>query len=280
MFGYIKPFVPDLRVREHEMYRAIYCGLCRSMGKHTGCTSRMTLSYDFAFLCAVRMVLEKTEKKIKVTRCAASPLKTRPIMEDNPALAYCASVAAILTRAKVIDDITDSRGAEKLKSKLLLPPASSMAKKALKYSSSLPVSEIEGPLFRLSQLEGENCSSLDACADCFGDVLSVVFSHGLSGGEKAIASSLGKSIGRIIYVLDAADDREKDLKKGNFNPLNLEPIPPAALSSAIRLELSRAESAVNLMDFQGMPELSEIILNIIYEGLPKEADRIFTKKKV
>ena len=279
MFGYIKPFIPDLRVREHELYRAIYCGLCRSMGRHTGCTSRLTLSYDFAFLCAVRLVLEKTEKEIKIFRCPASPLKKRPYMVDNPALAYCSAVAAILTKAKVYDDICDSAGLAKLRSNLLLPAASSMAKKALKYDPSLPVKEISDGLSRLSCLEKELCPSLDTVADCFGDVLSAVFSHGLSGAEKSIAASLGRSLGRIIYVLDAADDREKDLEKKNYNPLNISPMSKDALSLAVRLELSRAEAAVNLMDFSGMTELSEIIFNVIYEGIPKEADRIFNKMK-
>lgn len=279
MFGYVKPFVPDLRVREHEMYRAVYCGLCRSMGKRTGCLSRITLSYDFAFLCAVRMVLEKTEKSVKVSRCMASPLKVRPVMEDNPALSYCSAVAAILTRAKVMDDIADGRGRDRFRAKMLLPPASSMAKKALRYDKDLPVKEIEEGLSRLAQLEREGCESLDTVADCFGDVLSAVFAKGLQGAEKAIAATLGKSIGRIIYVLDCADDREKDKEKNNYNPLNIEPISSEALSAAVRLELSKAEAAVSLMDFEGVPELSQIILNVIYEGLPKEADRIFEGKK-
>jgi hypothetical protein len=33
------------------------------------------------------------------------------------------------------------------------------------------------------------------------------------------------------------------------------------------------------MDFEGSIELRELIYNILYEGLPKEADRIFGKKK-
>ena len=278
MFGYIKPFIPDLRVREHELYRAIYCGLCRSMGKHTGCTSRLTLSYDFTFLAAVRLSLEKREKKLRTFRCAASPLKVRPLMEDNEALAYCASVAAILTKAKVEDDICDSTGTKKFKAKLLLPPALSMAKKALKYDASLPSKEIYEGLSLLSRLENEGCPSLDTVADCFGDVLSVVFSHGLEGGEKHIAASLGRCIGRIIYVLDAADDKKSDIASGSYNPLNIEDIPPSALSQAVRLELYKAEAAVDLIDFEDSPELSEIIKNVIYEGIPKEADRIFSKK--
>ena len=279
MFGYIKPFVPDLRVREHELYRAIYCGLCRSMGRHTGCASRLTLSYDFAFLCAVRLALEKTKMDVKVTSCALSPWKRRPIMEDNPALSYCAAAAAILTREKVQDDINDSKGFAKLTPSLLMPAAKSIAKKALKYDSTLPVESISRGLSELSRLEAENCPSVDRVADCFGDVLSAIFAHGLSGSEKAIASAIGKSIGRVIYVLDAADDTEKDKKKGNYNPLNIEPISPESLSLAVRLELSRAEAAVNLMDFEGSIELRELIYNILYEGLPKEADRIFGKEK-
>lgn len=275
MFGYIKPFIPDMRVREHELYRAVYCGLCRSMGKHTGCTSRLTLSYDFTFLAAVRLALEKTDRKVKVTRCAASPLKVRPIMDDNPTLAYCSAVAAILTKAKVEDDVCDSRGSKRLKAKLLMPPANSMAKKALKYDSTLPTERIYEGLSRLSKLESELCPSLDTVADCFGDILSEVFSHGLEGGEKHIAASLGRCIGRIVYVLDAADDRERDLENKNYNPLNIENISSDALSQAVRLELYKAEAAVDLIDFEGSPELSEIIKNIIYEGIPKEADRIF-----
>lgn len=277
MFGYIRPFVPDLRVREHELYRAIYCGLCRSMGRHTGCASRLTLSYDFAFLCAVRMVLERTEKKVKISRCALSPLKRRPIMEDNPALAYCASAAAVLTKAKIQDDIADSKGIKKLPSRLLLPTANGMAKKALKHTPTLPTDEIEKELSLLSHLEKELCPSLDTVADAFGRLLSAIFSSGLSEPERAIAASLGRSVGRIVYVLDAADDRERDKEKGNYNPLNIAPISAEALSVAVRLELSRAEAAVNLMDFGGMPELSELIRNTIYEGLPKRADQIFNK---
>ena len=47
MFGYVMPYVPTLQVQEYELYRAVYCGLCREMGRITGQASRLTLSYDF-----------------------------------------------------------------------------------------------------------------------------------------------------------------------------------------------------------------------------------------
>lgn len=278
MFGYIKTFTPDLRVREHELYRAIYCGLCRSMGQRTGCSSRLTLSYDFTFLAAVRLVLEGIQPAVEVHRCAASPLKVRPIMNDNASLSFCAAAAAVLTKAKILDDVNDSRGIKKLKSLFLLPAAKNMEKRAVKFDPSLPVKEIEGKLLELSKLEKEGCPSIDRVADCFGDVLALIFTCGLTGSAKTIARSIGFSIGRIIYVLDAADDLESDKKENNYNPLIISPLSNESLSLAVRLELSRVSGAVQLMDFSGsMTELRELIFNIIYEGIPKEADRIFEK---
>jgi len=90
MFGYVKPYVPELRVCEHELFRAVYCGLCRSMGAHTGTVSRFTLSYDYVFLGAVRMVLAGIEPQCISRRCIAHPVKRRSMAEENPALEYTA----------------------------------------------------------------------------------------------------------------------------------------------------------------------------------------------
>ena len=108
MFGYVKPYVPDLRVRENEMYRALYCGLCRSMGKCTGCLSRFTLSYDFVFLAALRTALCKDEIKVRAHRCFVHPLKKRPAVESSDALKYSAACSAVLCRAKLADDVRDT----------------------------------------------------------------------------------------------------------------------------------------------------------------------------
>ena len=33
MFGYIRPLAAELRVKEYAYYRAVYCGVCKSMEK-------------------------------------------------------------------------------------------------------------------------------------------------------------------------------------------------------------------------------------------------------
>ena len=59
MFGYVKPYAPNLLVREHEFYKATYCGLCRTMRKSTGALSALSLSYDLVLLVLVRTLYEE-----------------------------------------------------------------------------------------------------------------------------------------------------------------------------------------------------------------------------
>ena len=81
MFGYVRIDKPELLVKEYEAYRGVYCGLCRSMGKCTGCLSRMTLSYDFTFLLVFRTAVTGTRPEFELRRCAAHPTKKRPMLK-------------------------------------------------------------------------------------------------------------------------------------------------------------------------------------------------------
>ena len=35
MFGYIVPEKPEMKIKEYELFRAYYCGVCRSIGSTT-----------------------------------------------------------------------------------------------------------------------------------------------------------------------------------------------------------------------------------------------------
>ena len=111
------------------------------------------------------------------------------------------------------------------------------------------------------------------------ELLGAVMAFGLDDIRSRIAYEIGRSVGRYIYVLDAVDDYEDDLKQGKYNPLRGTGVAPESLSVAVRLELGRLEAAVNLLDFAGKPDLEGIIKNIIYLGMPKTADKVFSGKK-
>lgn len=295
MFGYVKPCVPFLTVAEYEAYKAVYCGLCREMGKVTGQLSRMALSYDFAFLAFLRMAIEKTPSEFDKNSCIAHPFKKKLFVKTNPSLTYCAEAFALLTAAKTLDDISDEKGFKKLCAKTVYPFEKRTVSKLDKCLFSLE-KRLSSHLERLRAIEKSKTASIDEPSAVFGELLGDICAFGYEGANERIAREIGKSVGKIIYVLDAADDLFDDIKDEKYNPIALvykdifskyskekaNALPSdisEALMSGIGLELSKARSALALLDTEECEIYEKILLNILSSGLLKEAERVFSGKK-
>ncbi len=280
MFGYVKVHSPELKLKEYELYRGVYCGLCRSMGHCTGQCSRMTLSYDFAFLALVRLTLEQAPIAFDQRRCLLHPLRKRNMMRHNPVLAYCASASALLNYHKVMDDLADERGGKRLLARLLRPWVAHARKKAMKAGlGDLDAAITEG-LRRLAEIEQSKELSVDLPADAFGSILAEIMSHGLEDPEKRIAAALGMAVGKWIYMADALDDWQMDAKRKRYNPFILlygEDLPKGSelqgIQDALKNGLYHAEAALNLMEFSN-PDIENILCNILYLGMPKRIETI------
>ena len=280
MFGYIRTDTPELRVRENEYYKAVYCGMCRAQGKCTGQCSRMTLSYDMVFLALLRLAISGENPTIKSGRCIAHPLKRRPYLDFCGSLAYCAYASALLVWGKTADDINDEKGLKRLKARLTKPLARKMRKKALKHYSELD-EKINNGLKKLSEVEKENQPSVDAPATRFGELLADILSFGIEGDNEKILRSIGLHVGKWIYIIDAVDDIEGDLKNSRFNPFiclygaqNSDDDKKRLVATSLKLELLAAEPAFDLIEFGENPNIEGIIKNIIYRGMPDVANRI------
>ena len=282
MFGYIRPHAPELKVREDAYYRGIYCGLCRAMGRCTGCLSRLTLSYDFACLALVR--LAATEEPIRFTprRCLAHPLTQRSVAEPNETLNYCARSAALLGYHKLRDDIDDERGWHRTRARLALPALAAMRRRADRDGSMAALDgEIGDALDALHALEAENVPSVDQPADAFGTLMRALASHGLEGTEARVAGQLGWHLGRWIYVLDALDDYAEDCAKGRYNPFAaarggeaLDHAVRQSYADALTAELMGFEAALDLLDLDANPDNAGVLRNILYLGMPRAARKV------
>lgn len=299
MFGYVKPYVPELKVGEYELFRAVYCGVCRSMGRHTGLLSRFTLSYDYVFLAAVRMALTDTVPQCEKRRCIAHPLKKRNMAEDNDAFAYTAAAAACMLSEKLGDDASDETGFRRLLSFAGKPFAQGMIRRVTRKTGeaaeNTPSAEKIGELLlKLYELENAECDSVDEAAGAFGDVLAYLFSLGLDGSSRVIASEIGRAAGRFVYICDAADDLVDDIKKGRYNPIYrlwgdmateerdgktvMSALAAESTGTAARIDLEKLGLAVELIPL-GNP-LLPIIKNITYLGMPSALDKVLGKNGV
>lgn len=284
MFGYVKTVRGELRVREYEYYRASYCGLCRAMGRCTGQCSRLTLSYDFAFLVNVRMALCGTVPTFRRRRCIAHPLRSRMMMEPNDQLDYAANASAILAYEKCRDDVADERGWAKLKARLRCFFVRGAYRRAKKRYPELAQS-VREHLARLSEKERNKTPSVDEVAAVFGDLLSDITAHGLEGTQARLAQSIGRQTGRFIYIIDAIDDLEQDAKKGRFNPFLIlyggTPDEEArqGVKNALIACLADMEPAFDLINDNNAPNRSEVLKNILYLGMPATVKRVLFEKK-
>ncbi len=284
MFGYVKPYIAELKVAEYEKYRSVYCGLCRSMGSVTGQISRLSLSYDLVFLAAVRMAVCGITPEFTDYRCLAHVAKKRPVMCDNEALRYTAAVSAVLADAKLADDISDERGFKRLRAIASRPFTRHMISLTEKILPAETSEETERLLSELSELEAEGCTSANLTADAFGRVLEYAFSFGLEGEEFELTSKIGRYIGRYIYICDAADDMLSDIKAKRYNPIALgwgelaapdgrmSDIVRDSVMTAIPIELEGLGEAVEKLPRDHV--MTPIIKNIVYLGLPSVAERI------
>ena len=242
----------------------------------------MTLSYDFVFLAAVRCHLAGEVPKIKKMRCIPHPIRARKCVVDSKELNYCADASALLAYQKCKDDFMDEHGFKKFRAVLTLPFLAPAYRRAKKRHPALD-QKIADHLERLHQYEmGGSEPSADIPASIFGDLMKDVCSQGMEGTSARLAAEIGQTLGRWIYLVDAADDLADDRKKNRFNPYtHLLADPPTkedaeTLRVALKAILCETERAYLLMGEPPCPELGEILSNILYLGLPMAAERVLT----
>jgi len=282
LFGYIKPYKPEMKVREFDTFQAIYCGLCKQLSHVFGPFASLTLSYDFTFMAAVSLSMKEACGGFKKCTCVANPLKKKACAVPCDDLTYCASAAMLMLYYKLKDDVADERFVKKLRSALTLPFAALARRKARKLypDADRILSEM---MQKQSALEREGCTSVDRAADPTAAALSklcAAFSE--DGQQQMILSRFGYLVGRYVYFADAFDDLEKDEKQKNYNPF-LAAYPE--LSPQQRR--TRAKEVLNLTVGEIAPayELLEIrrykpiLDNIVYNGFHDAIRSILQKKE-
>lgn len=284
MFGYIKTDKPEMRVKDFEAYKAVYCSLCKELGRSFGIWARFTLNYDFTFLAVLRMSLNSDCPRFKKMSCTFNPfLKCNRCLGGAEDLTFAANAAMIMTFYKVCDNIRDDGFFKRIPMLLLYPFAAGAHKKAVKKFPELE--KIIGDYITAQKdVEQSRTAVLDRAAQPTAAALAELFSYGAD--QKETLYRLGYCMGRWIYFIDALDDIEEDIKTGGYNPF----IASAQsnefteerlqqLSDRARgvLNLSAGEAAVALQKLKTC-KFRDILENIVYLGLPQVQNQVIQKR--
>ena len=289
MFGYIRPFQPNLRVCEWEAYRGAYCGLCRTLGKEYGWRFRLILSYDGAFIVMLSAALSDRTMCLEKKSCTCNPLKKCPYLCNADAcLSYAAAVTVLLTRYKLLDDAEDEKGFARLKAKFFLWLMRKGWKKAKKGYPVL-AQGLQDAMKKQQELETELGTSLDACSEPTGMMLCAIFREiSTDATQRRILENMGYQFGRWAYLMDASDDLAEDIRTGKFNPLAIKfSLHSGASENALRAAREYANGVLNMDAAQinaawallkGTHYVG-VLQNILTQGLAAAQKQVLEQKK-
>lgn len=256
MLGYVVSYRPELKVWESEIYKAYYCGVCKSIGRRYGQLPRMILSFDAAFLALVLDCICEDVEVLTNEGCIANPFKRKAIVHSKN-VDFAADVMLILAWYKLLDDIDDE-------GRLYAKIATKLFKRKFKRiyeNNRVLCDKIDYNLRILRELEKAKSRSLDKTSHYFAELMADIFQTGVEnidlidtekvmkedtcqneneydekeGSYKKeevdkrqllqkshyveIFREIGYNIGKWVYLIDAVDDIEENLQTGAYNPL-------------------------------------------------------------
>jgi hypothetical protein len=286
MFGYVVPDKPEMKIKEFELFKAYYCGLCKSIGESCGQIARFALNYDCSFLGMLLSSFRDCPEVIKMENCIESPFRKKHIIRESEILDYAADINIMLAYYKLDDDFRDDKS---VKSAAFMGMLGTAFKKAIARNPAKG-KIIKERLNELSKIESSDCSSIDEAAEPFAKLTEEIFVYEpicSTGNREKLIRWFGYNIGKWIYTIDGFDDIEKDIKNKSFNPIlrqfcyNDEKADEFKnrISENIKFmlvyTLSEAGKAFDLLDIK---KNGPILENIIYGGMYNKTLQILNKR--
>ena len=273
MFGYVIINKGDMKFKEFDIYHSYYCGLCQMLKKQYGFTGQLTLTYDMTFAVMLLSSLYEPEVSEDVVNCVAHPFEkhqTRQTIYTE----YGADMNVLLSYYKCMDDWEDE------KKFAALGYGKILQRKNNRLSRRYPekAEKIRKLLEKLSQMEKAGETDIDKMSGCFGQIMEEIFAWKKDVWEDSLRR-MGFYLGKFIYILDAYDDVEKDVKNGNYNPF-AEKYIMKGFDEQVR-QLLIMMMAQTCREFEKLPiiKYTDILRNILYSGVWCRFETIARKRR-
>ncbi|MGV8983253.1 DUF5685 family protein [Clostridium sp.] len=291
MFGYVTPCKMEMKIKDYEKFKAYYCGLCNSIKNNYGNLPRLTLNFDMTFLAILLDSLGDNKSSFTEFRCLIHPLKKRVMVVNNEALDYAAFSNTTLAYYKLMDDAFDDKT---MKSKIFsLFLRNYLSKSKVEYTDVMKYTKEK--LLLLNTLESNHGDisldeqlSIDELSHVFADLTGFIISFYYKNEPfKDDLYWLGYNLGKWIYIIDAYDDLEKDMKSNSFNAINslfnMDKLDFKSFSILIKPRIDYilttcAQQCLENLNSLPLIRNEDILYNILELGLMEKMDKVFNRK--
>jgi hypothetical protein len=227
MFGLMRAKKCGMTEGEKHFRRLNYCGTCKTIGSLYGQKSRFLLNHDTVFLAEFLTSLsgesvQNWQKSYQSFNCLNLPEKEMPL-----ALQFAATTNVILTEFKLADHIADS-GKRRYKTAQKAFSKEFQKAEVFLQTQQFPLEEVKAILETQEKRESEILQEsaekiLENLAAPTALTTAVFFREGAKIIDKTelldAAYKIGFAFGKLIYLVDAFEDFEKDFRAGQFNAI-------------------------------------------------------------
>lgn len=273
MFGYVVMNKPEIKFKDFDLYRSFYCGLCRELKDRYGISGQISLTYDMTFVVILLSALYEPPTRKGTTRCIIHPVRKQPVRR-NAVTGYAADMNVLLTYHKCRDDWEDEKKAMALGySKVLQGKVRKLDKKYPEKSR-----RIRELLKELSEMEKAGEQDIDKMSGCFGRIMEEIFAWKQDVWEISLRR-MGFFLGKFIYLLDAYDDVEEDVKNKDYNPF-AEKYTMEGFEGEVR-QILMMMMAETCREFEKLPiiKYGDILRNILYSGVWCRFEEVSRKRR-
>ncbi len=274
MLGNITIRREDLRVKELDLYRGYYCGVCNDLKKSCGELARATLTYDMTFLAILLTSLYEPKSVKEFKHCVFHPGQ-KMLAIRNEYTDYAADMSVIMVYHNLLDDWQDERKQKSLLESRMLYPA--YKKAAAKHERQ--IAALKTYLKKLHKAEREKNPDIDLAAGLTGEFFREVFMYHEQDIWSRDLGMVGFYLGKFIYLLDAYEDLEKDKISGNYNPLIQHQDRENFDYYVKDILMMMAAGAARAYERLPIVDNAEILRNVIYSGIWNKYHSIREKKE-
>lgn len=261
MFGYVVINKSELKFKEYDIYHSFYCGVCQSLKQRYGFKGQLSLNFDLTFLAILLSGLYEPKTESQLVRCFVHPFHKNKKL-SNECVDYAAKMSIVLSCLKCQDDWLD----EKKWISHAYYHWMNQAYLSIRQEYPLKIEKIENCLRDIHILESDHCDNIDKISNCFGFIMGEICCY-KDDEWKDELYQFGFYLGKFIYLMDAYDDLEKDIKNQTYNPLI--PVKDQACFEEYCYHLLEMMIAKASEFFEYLPIIDnvEIMRNILYSGV-------------
>lgn len=271
MIGYLRPYLPELKIQDYRIYRNYCCGVCSQLRDDYGAAARLLLNHDTVLLALLADCLAGREGTTVQESCPRHWFKKQCRMSHTRGIRYAACVEVILAWQQINNYDPWKLG---FWARLRFRVEKYILKNAcIKAKADQEGRQIERLWLQerdhAAALELARCTNYDEACEPSGNFYGALFAA-CAPDESTVKPlrRLGFYVGKIYYLLESAEHFESDRVSGKYNVFVLNGLTrEAALESAkSRCNMAAAELArtYNLLAIKLNRSLLD---NIIFLGL-------------